>query len=142
TAPGSIVVLEKPFGEDLAGAIGLNHLLSTRYAAQAIFRGDHLLAMATVHDLLGTRLGKRVFAPIWYRCHISSADIISDESLAPAPEGPARVCPGVGRAQGPAPKPSRPVPVLTAMGTADQSRRPGSARPQGRRSALHSPIEP
>jgi glucose-6-phosphate 1-dehydrogenase len=81
TAPRSIVVLEKPFGEDLAGAIELNHILSNLDPGQAIFRVDHFLAMATVQNLLGTRLANRVLEPIWHCAHISRVDIIWDESL-------------------------------------------------------------
>src|SRR6516225_9791724 len=82
TAPGSIVVLEKPFGEDLAGAIELNRLLSSLYPEEAIFRVDHFLAMTTVQNILGTRLANRVLEPIWNSAHIASVDIIWDESLA------------------------------------------------------------
>src|SRR5215831_18585104 len=81
-APHSVVALEKPFGEDLAGAIDLNRLLTSLYAEQNIFRVDHFLAMATVQNLLGTRLANRVLEPIWNSSHISSVDIIWDESLA------------------------------------------------------------
>ncbi|HEY2527149.1 MAG TPA: glucose-6-phosphate dehydrogenase [Xanthobacteraceae bacterium] len=94
TAPGSIVVLEKPFGEDLDGAIELNRLLSSFYPEQAIFRVDHFLAMTTVQNILGTRLANRVLEPIWNSGHISRVDIIWDESL--ALEGRAGYYDGVG----------------------------------------------
>jgi glucose-6-phosphate 1-dehydrogenase len=94
TAPGSIVVLEKPFGEDLGEAIELNRLLSSLYAEQAIFRVDHFLAMTTVQNILGTRLANRVFEPIWNSAHISRVDIVWDESL--ALEGRAGYYDGVG----------------------------------------------
>jgi glucose-6-phosphate 1-dehydrogenase len=94
TAPGSIVVLEKPFGEDLGGAIELNRLLSSLYPEQAIFRVDHFLAMTTVQNILGTRLANRVLEPIWNSAHIASVDIIWDESL--ALEGRAGYYDGVG----------------------------------------------
>jgi len=93
-APGSIVVLEKPFGEDLNGAIELNRLLSSLYPEQAIFRVDHFLAMTTVQNILGTRLANRVLEPIWNSAHIASVDIIWDESL--ALEGRAGYYDGVG----------------------------------------------
>jgi glucose-6-phosphate 1-dehydrogenase len=94
TAPGSIVVLEKPFGEDLGGAIALNRLLSNHYPEQEIFRVDHFLAMATVQNILGTRLANRVLEPIWNSAHISKVEIIWDESL--ALEGRAGYYDGVG----------------------------------------------
>jgi glucose-6-phosphate 1-dehydrogenase len=94
TAPGSVIVLEKPFSEDLAGAIELNRLLSNLYPERAIFRVDHFLAMATVQNILGTRLANRVLEPIWNSAHISRVDIIWDESL--ALEGRAGYYDGVG----------------------------------------------
>ena len=94
TAPGSIVVLEKPFGEDLGGAIELNRLLCSLYPEQKIFRVDHFLAMTTVQNILGTRLANRVLEPIWNSAHISRVDIIWDESL--ALEGRAGYYDGVG----------------------------------------------
>jgi glucose-6-phosphate 1-dehydrogenase len=94
TAPGSIVVLEKPFGEDLGGAIELNRLLSGLYPERAIFRVDHFLAMTTVQNILGTRLPNRVLEPIWNSAHIYRVDIIWDELL--ALEGRAGYYDGVG----------------------------------------------
>jgi len=94
TPPGSIVVLEKPFGEDLGRATELNRLLSSLYPEQAIFRVDHFLAMTTVQNILGTRLANRVLEPIWNSAHISRVDIIWDESL--ALEGRAGYYDGVG----------------------------------------------
>jgi glucose-6-phosphate 1-dehydrogenase len=94
TAPGSIVALEKPFGEDLAGAIELNRLLSSLYPEQALFRVDHFLAMTTVQNILGTRLANRVLEPVWNSTHISRVDIIWDEFL--ALEGRAGYYDGVG----------------------------------------------
>lgn len=94
TAPGSIVVLEKPFGEDFGEAIALNRLLSSLYPEEAIFRVDHFLAMTTVQNILGTRLANRVLEPIWNSAHISRVDIIWDESL--ALEGRAGYYDGVG----------------------------------------------
>ena len=63
--PGSRIVLEKPFGEDLASAVELNRLLADVVPEQAVFRVDHFLAMTTVQNLLGTRLANRVLEPIW-----------------------------------------------------------------------------
>jgi glucose-6-phosphate 1-dehydrogenase len=94
TAPGSVVVLEKPFGENLVEAIELNQLLADRYPERAIFRVDHFLAMATVQNLLGIRLANRVLEPIWNGGHIAGVDIVWDESL--ALEGRAGYYDGVG----------------------------------------------
>ena len=80
--PGSRIVLEKPFGEDLDSAIELNRLLAETVPEQAVFRVDHFLAMTTVQNLLGTRLANQVLEPIWNAAHIAEVDIVWDESLA------------------------------------------------------------
>lgn len=82
---GSRIVLEKPFGEDLDAAIALNRLLRevTGGAGEdAVFRVDHVLGMATVHNLLGIRLANRVLEPIWNSTHIARIDIRWEETLA------------------------------------------------------------
>jgi glucose-6-phosphate 1-dehydrogenase len=91
---GSRIVLEKPFGEDLASAIELNRELDRTVPEQAVFRVDHFLAMTTVQNLLGTRLANRVFEPIWNSSHIAEIDITWDETL--ALEGRAAYYDGVG----------------------------------------------
>jgi glucose-6-phosphate 1-dehydrogenase len=83
--PGSRIVLEKPFGEDLDSAVELNRLLA-RVAGvageRAIFRVDHALALVTVQNLLGVRLANRVLEPLWNSTHIEQVDILWDETLA------------------------------------------------------------
>src|SRR5262249_59835727 len=53
--PGSRIVLEKPFGEDLDGAIELNRLLAECGPEPAVFRVDHFLAMTTGQNVVGAR---------------------------------------------------------------------------------------
>jgi glucose-6-phosphate 1-dehydrogenase len=77
----SIIVLEKPFSDNLAGATELNRLLAELYPERSIFRVDHFLAMTTVQNLLGTRLANRVLEPIWNSAHIREVQITWDESL-------------------------------------------------------------
>ena len=91
---GSSIVLEKPFGEDLAEAIELNTLLSGLLPEEAVFRVDHFLAMTTVQNILGTRLANRALEPIWNSAHIAEVDIVWDETL--ALEGRAGYYDGVG----------------------------------------------
>jgi glucose-6-phosphate 1-dehydrogenase len=93
-APGSSIVLEKPFGEDLAEATELNALLARVTAEEAVFRVDHFLAMTTVQNVLGTRLANRVLEPIWNSAHIAEIDIVWDETL--GLEGRAGYYDGVG----------------------------------------------
>ncbi|MDR0343832.1 MAG: glucose-6-phosphate dehydrogenase [Nocardiopsaceae bacterium] len=92
--PGSRLVLEKPFGEDLSSAASLNQLLAGAFDEQQIFRVDHFLAMTTVQALLGTRLANRVLEPLWNSAHIGEIEIIWEESL--ALEGRAGYYDGVG----------------------------------------------
>jgi glucose-6-phosphate 1-dehydrogenase len=93
-AQGSSIVLEKPFGEDLAEATELNALLSRVIPEEAVFRVDHFLAMTTVQNVLGTRLANRALEPIWNTAHIAEIDIVWDETL--ALEGRAAYYDGVG----------------------------------------------
>ncbi|MFD8278711.1 glucose-6-phosphate dehydrogenase [Streptomyces solisilvae] len=79
---GSRIVLEKPFGEDLASARELNSLLAGLVPEQAVFRVDHFLAMTTVQNVLGSRLANRVLEPLWNSTHIAEVEIIWDETLA------------------------------------------------------------
>jgi glucose-6-phosphate 1-dehydrogenase len=79
---GSRIVLEKPFGENLDDAVALNRLLAEHFPAESIFRVDHFLAMATVRNLLGTRLANRVVEPVWNSSHIAEVDIVWEETLA------------------------------------------------------------
>jgi glucose-6-phosphate 1-dehydrogenase len=92
--PGSRIVLEKPFGEDLDTARELNRLLAEVVPEQAMLRVDHFLAMTTVQNLLGSRLANRVLEPLWNSAHISEIEIVWDESL--ALEGRADYYDGVG----------------------------------------------
>jgi glucose-6-phosphate 1-dehydrogenase len=78
----SQVVLEKPFGEDLGGAMELNRVLAEMVDERHVFRVDHFLAMTTVQNVLGTRLANRVLEPIWNSAHIEEVEIVWEESLA------------------------------------------------------------
>lgn len=75
------IVVEKPFGEDLAGAKVLNAALSQVATEDRIFRVDHFLAKQTVLNLLGLRFANRVLEPLWNRDHIQSVDIVFDETV-------------------------------------------------------------
>ncbi|MGP4015258.1 glucose-6-phosphate dehydrogenase [Saccharopolyspora sp. 5N708] len=79
---GSRIVLEKPFGDDLDSAVELNRLLADVVPEDAVFRVDHFLAMATVENVLGSRLANRMFEPLWNSEHIAEVEITWDECLA------------------------------------------------------------
>lgn len=91
---GSSIVLEKPFGNDLDEAVALNRLLSDVIPEDSVFRVDHFLAMTTVENILGARLGNRILEPIWNSDQMAEIDIVWDETL--ALEGRAGYYDGVG----------------------------------------------
>jgi glucose-6-phosphate 1-dehydrogenase len=78
---GSRVVIEKPFGEDLASAQVLNQLLHRCFPENAVFRIDHFLHLLTVQNVLGLRFANRVFEQLWNRDHFLRVEIVWDESL-------------------------------------------------------------
>ena len=79
---GSRVVVEKPFGTDLASARDLNSLLQRHFAEESVFRIDHFLGKQTVQNVLGLRFANRLFEPLWCAKHIESVDIVWDETIA------------------------------------------------------------
>src|SRR5688572_1941032 len=81
-AEGSRLVVEKPFGENLASARTLNRLLRAAFPETAVFRMDHFLGKQTVQNILGLRFANRVFEPLWNCNHIARVQIIWDETLA------------------------------------------------------------
>ncbi|MDQ3978403.1 MAG: glucose-6-phosphate dehydrogenase, partial [Actinomycetota bacterium] len=79
---GSRIVIEKPFGTDLASARALNRLLHRHFPEEAVFRIDHFLGKQTVQNILGVRFANRLFEPAWNREHIAAVDIVWDETVA------------------------------------------------------------
>lgn len=79
--PHTKIVIEKPFGKDLADAKALNELIEQHFEEHDVFRIDHFLAKSTILDILGVRFANRVFAPVWTGEHISRVDITWFESL-------------------------------------------------------------
>jgi glucose-6-phosphate 1-dehydrogenase len=78
----SRVVIEKPFGENLASAQALNRLVHDAFPEHTVFRVDHFLGKQTVLNILGLRFANRVFEPVWNCQHVASVEIIWDETLA------------------------------------------------------------
>ncbi|MCW2600057.1 MAG: glucose-6-phosphate 1-dehydrogenase [Frankiales bacterium] len=75
------VVVEKPFGHDLASAIELNKLVDDVFTAQDVFRIDHYLGKETVQNLLALRFANELFEPIWNSHHIDSVQITMAEDV-------------------------------------------------------------
>jgi glucose-6-phosphate 1-dehydrogenase len=75
------VVIEKPFGRDLASARALNAALHEHVAEQAIFRIDHFLGKEAAQDILALRFANGLFEPIWNRHHLSCVQIDIPERI-------------------------------------------------------------
>jgi glucose-6-phosphate 1-dehydrogenase len=59
------IVVEKPFGRDLATAEALNRDLAQHFAERQIYRIDHYLGKETVQNLMAIRFGNMLFEPLW-----------------------------------------------------------------------------
>ncbi len=75
------VVVEKPFGHDLASGMALNHLVDEVFTARDVFRIDHYLGKETVQNLLALRFANTLFEPIWNAHHIDSVQITMAEDV-------------------------------------------------------------
>jgi glucose-6-phosphate 1-dehydrogenase len=78
---GGRVVVEKPFGRDLASARELNTCLHRAFPEQSIYRIDHFLGKEPVENLLVFRFANSMLEPIWNRHYIRSVQITMAESF-------------------------------------------------------------
>lgn len=80
-APGASVIVEKPFGHDLASSRELNNDIRKVFHEQQIFRMDHYLGKETVQNILVFRFGNAVFERIWNRDAIDHIQLTVAESI-------------------------------------------------------------
>ena len=75
------IVVEKPFGRDLASAQQLNETLAEVFPEERIFRIDHYLGKESVEDLLVFRFSNTLLEPVWNRRYVRSVQITMSETI-------------------------------------------------------------
>ena len=79
--PWQRIIVEKPFGSDLASAESLNRALGRVFEEDAIYRIDHYLGKELVQDILVLRFANSIFEPIWNREHVDHVQVTAAETL-------------------------------------------------------------
>jgi len=75
------IVIEKPFGHDLASARELNQRVHGVFAEADVYRIDHYLGKETVQNILAFRFGNGIFEPLWNRRYVNHVQITAAESI-------------------------------------------------------------
>ncbi|WP_371036455.1 glucose-6-phosphate dehydrogenase [Rhodosalinus sp. FB01] len=80
-AAGTRVVVEKPFGHDLASARALNAALAEHFHEDQVYRIDHYLGKETVQNLMAVRFGNTLFEPLWNAQYVDHIQITVAETV-------------------------------------------------------------
>ncbi len=75
------VVVEKPYGRDLASAVALDEQMHAAFDEPQIYRIDHYMGKETVQNVLALRFANAIFEPIWNRRYIDQVQVTVSESL-------------------------------------------------------------
>jgi glucose-6-phosphate 1-dehydrogenase len=81
-SPGWVrIIIEKPFGRDLASSRALNQVVTSVFAEEQVYRIDHYLGKETVQNILVFRWANGIFEPLWNRSHVDHVQITVGESI-------------------------------------------------------------
>ena len=75
------IIIEKPFGRDLASARALNQAVASAFAEDQVYRIDHYLGKETVQNVLVFRWANGIFEPLWNRNHVDHVQITVGETI-------------------------------------------------------------
>jgi len=75
------VVIEKPFGHDLASARALNQIVNEVFPEESVFRIDHYLGKETVQNILALRFANQLFEPLWNANYVDHIQITMAEDI-------------------------------------------------------------
>jgi glucose-6-phosphate 1-dehydrogenase len=75
------IIVEKPFGHDLASAVELNRALLESWSEDQIYRIDHYLGKETVQNLLAFRFSNAIFEPLWNKTYVDHIQLTVSETV-------------------------------------------------------------
>ena len=75
------IVIEKPFGRDLASSRSLNQTVAEVFSEEQVYRIDHYLGKETVQNILVMRFANGIFEPLWNRNHVAHVQITLGETI-------------------------------------------------------------
>ena len=127
------IVVEKPFGHDLASAGELNDSLVKVFDESQVYRIDHYLGKETVRNLMVFRFGNGIFEPLWNRRYVDHVQITVAEDL--GVEGRGAFYEEAGASARHPPEPSPAAADARRDGAADRLRGRRAARREGARAA-------